>query len=117
RTARLPRYGGPGGRRGARVARGPGAAGRHRRLQRHRRTWPIAGLAHTAHRHGARIAVDAAQLVPHRRLNLTALALDYVAFSGHKLYTPSGAGVLIGRPDWLAQAEPYLRGGGAVRNV
>ncbi|WP_203978084.1 aminotransferase class V-fold PLP-dependent enzyme [Planotetraspora silvatica] len=79
--------------------------------------WPIAGLAHIAHRHGARIAVDAAQLVPHRRLNLTALDLDYVAFSGHKLYAPFGAGALIGRADWLAQALPYLRGGGAVKSV
>ncbi|MEU9891316.1 aminotransferase class V-fold PLP-dependent enzyme [Sphaerisporangium sp. NPDC051017] len=79
--------------------------------------WPIAALAHIAHRHGARIFVDAAQLVPHRRLNLTALDLDYVAFSGHKLYAPFGAGVLIGRPDWLADADPYLRGGGASANV
>ncbi|MFI7463867.1 aminotransferase class V-fold PLP-dependent enzyme [Nonomuraea sp. NPDC049646] len=79
--------------------------------------WPIAALAHIAHRHGARILVDAAQLVPHRRLNLTALDLDYVAFSGHKLYAPFGAGVLIGRRDWLAAGEPYLKGGGAVRSV
>lgn len=79
--------------------------------------WPIAALAHIAHRHGARILVDAAQLVPHRRLNLTALDLDYVAFSGHKLYAPFGAGVLIGRRDWLAAGEPYLKGGGAVRAV
>ncbi|MEV0386378.1 aminotransferase class V-fold PLP-dependent enzyme [Nonomuraea sp. NPDC050643] len=79
--------------------------------------WPIAALAHIAHRHGARILVDAAQLVPHRPLNLTALDLDYVAFSGHKLYAPFGAGVLIGRRDWLAEGEPYLKGGGAVRSV
>ncbi|NUR86345.1 MAG: aminotransferase class V-fold PLP-dependent enzyme, partial [Nonomuraea sp.] len=79
--------------------------------------WPIAALAHIAHRHGARILVDAAQLVPHRRLNLTALDLDYVAFSGHKLYAPFGAGVLIGRRDWLAEGEPYLKGGGAVKAV
>ncbi|PZG42163.1 cysteine desulfurase [Spongiactinospora gelatinilytica] len=79
--------------------------------------WPIAALAHIAHRHGARILVDAAQLVPHRRLNLTALDLDYVAFSGHKLYAPFGAGALVGRPDWLTDADPYLRGGGATRSV
>ncbi|MEU8364986.1 aminotransferase class V-fold PLP-dependent enzyme [Nonomuraea sp. NPDC048882] len=79
--------------------------------------WPIAALAHIAHRHGARILVDAAQLVPHRRLNLTALDLDYVAFSGHKLYAPFGAGALVGRRDWLAEGEPYLKGGGAVRSV
>ncbi|WP_214413372.1 aminotransferase class V-fold PLP-dependent enzyme [Sphaerisporangium fuscum] len=79
--------------------------------------WPIAALAHIAHRHGARILVDAAQLVPHRRLNITALDLDYVAFSGHKLYAPFGAGALVGRGDWLAQAEPYLLGGGASKAV
>ncbi|MBB6557180.1 aminotransferase class V-fold PLP-dependent enzyme [Nonomuraea rubra] len=79
--------------------------------------WPIAALAHIAHRHGARILVDAAQLVPHRKLNLTALDLDYVAFSGHKLYAPFGAGVLVGRRDWLAEGTPYLKGGGAVRSV
>ncbi|WP_084008946.1 aminotransferase class V-fold PLP-dependent enzyme [Planomonospora sphaerica] len=79
--------------------------------------WPIAALAHIAHRHGARILVDAAQLVPHRPLNLTALDLDYVVFSGHKLYAPFGTGVLVGRPDWLAEAPPYLLGGGAVRAV
>nr|WP_221473670.1 aminotransferase class V-fold PLP-dependent enzyme [Planomonospora venezuelensis] len=79
--------------------------------------WPIAALAHVAHRHGARILVDAAQLVPHRRLNLTALDLDYVVFSGHKLYAPFGTGALVGRADWLAEAEPYLRGGGAVKAV
>ncbi|MGN9787480.1 aminotransferase class V-fold PLP-dependent enzyme [Nonomuraea sp. ZG12] len=79
--------------------------------------WPIAALAHIAHRHGARILVDAAQLVPHRPINLTALDLDYVAFSGHKLYAPFGAGVLLGRRDWLADGEPYLKGGGAVRSV
>ncbi|MEW9549984.1 aminotransferase class V-fold PLP-dependent enzyme [Nonomuraea sp. NPDC050783] len=79
--------------------------------------WPIAALAHIAHRHGARILVDAAQFVPHRQLNLTALDLDYVAFSGHKLYAPFGAGALVGRGDWLAGGEPYLKGGGAVRAV
>jgi selenocysteine lyase/cysteine desulfurase len=79
--------------------------------------WPIAALAHIAHRHGARIFVDAAQYVPHRKLNLTALDLDYIAFSGHKLYAPFGAGALVGRRDWLAAGEPYLKGGGAVRSV
>ncbi|MEV4258739.1 aminotransferase class V-fold PLP-dependent enzyme, partial [Spirillospora sp. NPDC049652] len=70
-----------------------------------------------ARRHGARIAVDAAQLVPHRPLDMTALGLDYVAFSGHKLYAPFGAGVLAGRSDWLRAADPYLKGGGATASV
>ncbi|MDL4777446.1 aminotransferase class V-fold PLP-dependent enzyme [Spirillospora sp. NBC_01491] len=79
--------------------------------------WPIRELAAVARRHGARIAVDAAQYVPHRPLDMTALGLDYVAFSGHKLYAPFGAGVLAGRSDWLRAAPPYLKGGGASAAV
>lgn len=79
--------------------------------------WPVAALAEVAHRFGARIAVDAAQLAPHAPVDLTALGADYVAFSGHKLYAPFGAGVLAGRADWLDAAEPYLAGGGASANV
>ncbi|HET6288087.1 MAG TPA: aminotransferase class V-fold PLP-dependent enzyme [Amycolatopsis sp.] len=79
--------------------------------------WPLTELSATAHRFGARIAVDAAQLAPHRRIDITALDLDYVAFSGHKLYAPFGTGVLAGRPDWLDRARPYLSGGGATAHV
>ncbi|TMQ95889.1 aminotransferase class V-fold PLP-dependent enzyme [Actinomadura soli] len=79
--------------------------------------WPIGELARVARRNGARIAVDAAQLVPHRPIDMTSLGLDYVAFSGHKLYAPFGAGVLAGRADWLRAAPPYLKGGGASASV
>jgi selenocysteine lyase/cysteine desulfurase len=78
---------------------------------------PIKELAKIAHRHGARIAVDAAQLAPHRRVSLTDSGVDYLALSGHKLYAPYGAGVLVGRGDWLDAAPAYLAGGGAVREV
>ena len=78
---------------------------------------PIRELAEIAHRHGARIAVDAAQLAPHRRFSLTESGVDYLALSGHKLYAPYGAGVLVGRRDWLDAAPAYLAGGGAVREV
>jgi selenocysteine lyase/cysteine desulfurase len=78
---------------------------------------PIKKLAEIAHRHGARIAVDAAQLAPHRRVSLTDSGVDYLALSGHKLYAPYGAGVLVGRADWLDAAPAYLAGGGAVREV
>ena len=78
---------------------------------------PLAELARLAHAHGARIAVDGAQLVPHRRVDLAASGIDYLAFSGHKIYAPFGAGVLAGRRDWLDAAAPYLAGGGAVRQV
>ena len=62
---------------------------------------PIADIAEVAHRRGARLVVDAAQLVAHRRVDIAADGIDYVAFSGHKLYAPYGAGVLVGRADWL----------------
>ncbi|MGK4904405.1 aminotransferase class V-fold PLP-dependent enzyme [Streptomyces albus] len=79
--------------------------------------WPVRELARAAHRHGARLVLDAAQLAPHRPVNLAELEADWVAFSGHKLYAPFGAGVLAGRADWLREAEPYLAGGGASRSV
>ncbi|AZG47845.1 aminotransferase class V-fold PLP-dependent enzyme [Gordonia insulae] len=78
---------------------------------------PIGRLASIAHRHGARILVDAAQLVAHRRVSMVSHGIDYLVFSGHKLYAPFGAGVLIGRADWLDAAPPYLAGGGASASV
>jgi selenocysteine lyase/cysteine desulfurase len=80
-------------------------------------TLPLDRAAALAHRHGARLFVDAAQLAPHRAIALAALGVDYVALSGHKLYAPYGSGVLVGRRDWLDAAPPYLAGGGAVREV
>ncbi|WP_347352132.1 aminotransferase class V-fold PLP-dependent enzyme [Intrasporangium sp.] len=79
--------------------------------------WPVARFAELAHSHGARIAVDAAQLAAHRAVDLAAWDADYVAFSGHKVYAPFGAGVLAGRQDWLDAGDPYLAGGGATRSV
>ncbi len=79
--------------------------------------WPYAQLAEVAHRHGARVMLDAAQLAPHRAIDMTAAGVDYLALSGHKLYAPFGAGVLVGRPDWLGARAPFLAGGGAVRYV
>ncbi|MFC7330315.1 aminotransferase class V-fold PLP-dependent enzyme [Marinactinospora rubrisoli] len=79
--------------------------------------WPVEELTGVAHAAGARIVVDAAQLVPHRAFSLAATGADYVAFSGHKLYAPFGSGVLAGRTDWLRAATPYLAGGGATANV
>jgi len=79
--------------------------------------WPYAEIVALAHRYGARVLMDAAQLLPHRGVDVSALDVDYLAFSGHKLYAPFGAGVLLGRPDWLRSGEPFLAGGGAVRYV
>lgn len=79
--------------------------------------WPVKELAAAAHAHGARIVLDAAQLAPHHPVDIAELDVDWVAFSGHKLYAPFGSGVLAGRTDWLRDAEPYLAGGGASRKV
>lgn len=79
--------------------------------------WPVRELAAAAHAHGARIVLDAAQLAPHHPVSVQELDVDWVAFSGHKLYAPFGSGVLAGRSDWLTEAEPYLAGGGASRKV
>lgn len=79
--------------------------------------WPVRELADVARSAGARVVLDAAQYAPHRRVDLDDLGVDYVVFSGHKLYAPFGAGVLAGRADWLDAAPPYLAGGGATRTV
>lgn len=76
--------------------------------------WPVGQIARLAHDHGARTVLDAAQLAPHRSIDMATLDVDYLALSGHKLYAPFGAGVLVGRPDWLREGEPFLAGGGAV---
>lgn len=78
---------------------------------------PVAEIVTLAHARGARVFVDGAQLLAHRHLSLAATDADYVAFSGHKLYAPYGAGALVGRRDWLDVGTPYLAGGGAVDDV
>lgn len=78
---------------------------------------PLDRIVALAHHVGARTFVDGAQLIPHRRIDLAATGVDYVAFSGHKAYAPFGGGALAGRADWLEAAEPHLAGGGAVTEV
>lgn len=71
-------------------------------------------IARLAHKHGAMIAVDAAQLAPHRALSMNNEGLDIVAFSGHKLYAPYGAGALVVPATLFADGEPMLVGGGTA---
>jgi selenocysteine lyase/cysteine desulfurase len=78
---------------------------------------PLPAVVELAHERGARVAVDAAQLAPHRPIDLSRLGADFIAFSGHKCYAPFGVGVLVGRRDWLDDAAAYLAGGGAVESV
>jgi selenocysteine lyase/cysteine desulfurase len=78
---------------------------------------PLTSVVALAQEAGARVAVDGAQLLPHRAFSLAESGVDYIAFSGHKTYAPFGAGALVGRRDWLDAGTPYLAGGGAVRDV
>ena len=75
---------------------------------------PIAEIAALAHEHGALIAVDAAQLAPHRRIDMAASGIDCLSLSGHKMYAPFGAGALVAPTSLLEGCEPLLAGGGAV---
>ena len=72
---------------------------------------PLDAILAAAHERGIPVAVDAAQLAPHRPLPPDA---DYIAWSGHKMYAPYGAGVLIGPRATFADGDPFLAGGGAV---
>ena len=78
-------------------------------------------MAEKVHQVGAQIAVDCAQLAPHRAINMLPLSdpahLDYVMLSGHKLYAPFGTGALVGRRDTFEQGDPDLQGGGQVEIV
>lgn len=79
---------------------------------------PVHEIARLAHEQGALILVDAAQLAPHRAIRMAqpdpAASLDFLVFSGHKMYAPYGAGALVAPLRFLDQAEPDHRGGGAV---
>jgi cysteine desulfurase / selenocysteine lyase len=81
---------------------------------------PIHEAAELAHRYGARISVDAAQLAPHHRIDVRTADdpghLDFVSFSGHKMYAPYGAGVLVAPRDFFSGA-PEVMGGGAISIV
>jgi cysteine desulfurase/selenocysteine lyase len=78
---------------------------------------PVREMADMAHRHGALVLVDGAQGVPHLQVDVQALGCDFYAFSGHKVYGPSGIGALYGRADLLAAMPPWQTGGGMVHGV
>jgi len=78
---------------------------------------PVREMAGLAHRAGAAVVVDGAQAVPHMMVDVQALGCDFYAFSGHKVYGPSGIGVLWGRKELLDAMPPWQSGGGMVHSV
>lgn len=78
---------------------------------------PIRAVADLAHAQGAVLLVDAAQSVPHMPVDVQALDCDFLAFSGHKAYAPTGIGVLYGKKELLAQMEPVQAGGEMIDTV
>ena len=73
---------------------------------------PIKEMADIAHKYGALFALDGAQSVPHMKIDVKDLGIDFLSFSGHKMLGPTGIGVLWGRYDLLQKMDPFLRGGG-----
>jgi len=78
---------------------------------------PIRRIVEMAHARGARVLVDGAQAVPHLKVDVQALGCDFYAFSGHKMYGPTGIGVLYGRSELLEQMPPYQGGGDMILSV
>ncbi len=78
---------------------------------------PISTMSKMAHDHGACVLVDGAQAIPHFRVDVKELNADFYAFSGHKMYAPTGIGVLYGKKALLEEMPPWQRGGGMIRNV
>lgn len=78
---------------------------------------PIEDIIKLAHRNNAIVILDAAQSIPHMPINVKTLDVDYLAFSGHKMFGPSGVGVLYGKKKLLDQLEPFEYGGEMVDEV
>jgi cysteine desulfurase/selenocysteine lyase len=78
---------------------------------------PLKEMIATAHKFGVPICVDAAQSVPHFPVDVQDLDCDFFAFSGHKMFGPTGSGVLYGKREWLDKMPPYQTGGGMIRSV
>lgn len=78
---------------------------------------PVKKMIQAAHKHGIPVLLDGAQAVPHMRVDVVDLDCDFYAFSSHKLYGPTGAGVLYGKAQWLEQMPPYQSGGDMISRV
>ncbi len=78
---------------------------------------PVKEMIATAHKFGVPVFVDGAQAVPHFPVDVQDLDADFYTFSGHKMFAPTGSGVLYGKKEWLDKLPPYQTGGGMIRTV
>ena len=78
---------------------------------------PVKEMTHIAHEHGVPVMVDGAQSVPHFAVDVQELDCEFLAFSGHKVYGPTGVGVLYGKEAWLDRLPPYQGGGEMIGHV
>ena len=78
---------------------------------------PIREIVKMAHQYGIPVLVDGAQAVPHSPVNVSELDVDFYAFSGHKMYGPTGIGILFGKTAWLEKMPPYHGGGEMISRV
>ncbi len=78
---------------------------------------PVKQLTAIAHAHGVPVLIDGAQSVPHIKVDVQDIGCDFYAFSGHKVYGPTGIGALYGKAEWLEKLPPYQGGGEMIKNV
>jgi len=78
---------------------------------------PVKKMIRIAHEHGVPVMIDGAQSVPHFAVDVQDLDCDFLAFSGHKVYGPTGVGVLYGKEEWLDKMPPYQGGGEMIEHV
>ena len=78
---------------------------------------PVEEIVKIAHAHGIPVMVDGAQSAPHFKVDVQAMDCDFFAFSGHKMYGPTGIGVLYGKEEWLEKLPPYQGGGEMIDKV
>lgn len=78
---------------------------------------PVKDICRIAHSHGVPVLVDGAQSTPHFKVDVQDIDCDFFAFSGHKIYGPTGVGVLYGKEDWLDRLPPYQGGGEMIESV
>lgn len=78
---------------------------------------PVEDVIRIAHEHDIPVVVDGAQSTPHFKVDMQQLDCDFFVFSGHKIYGPTGIGVLYGKEDWLDKLPPYQGGGEMIENV